>query len=130
MKTVQEVRGRDGTGAGMPSHLACWQQQQQQRIASKERKERSISELYQLVRTDTPEGALSRIGHIQEAIRVRVLVKDGTHEGCIGRDVAVHKDEDGLLSRELDTLANDIHKLSDSQVRGDEIFLLVNVGHI
>lgn len=86
-----------------------------------------VGELYALV---SAESALSRIGHIQKPVNIRVLIEDSAHESSIGRDVSIHKDENRLFSRELDSLTNHIHKLTHSQVGGDKVFLLVNVGNI
>jgi len=55
-----------------------------------------------------------------------MLVPDAAHQCCSGRQYLVDENEDGLFWRELDTFANDVHKLSDSQVCGNEILLLVD----
>lgn len=55
-----------------------------------------------------------------------MLLVDAAHQGrCWGKDL-IDKDEDGLLGRELDALADDVDKLADSQVGGDEVLLLVD----
>jgi len=55
-----------------------------------------------------------------------VLLVDARHErGGRGQDL-VDEDEDGLLGRELDALADDVDELAYGQVRGDQIFLLVD----
>eukprot|EP00965_Chrysotila_dentata_P036100 1201853-Pleurochrysis_carterae.AAC.4 len=53
------------------------------------------------------------------------------HEGGCGRQRVVDKDEDGLLGRNGDALADDVDKLPDGQVHRDEVLALVhrrNVG--
>jgi hypothetical protein len=55
-----------------------------------------------------------------------VLLIDGAHQSCRrGKDL-IYEDEDGLLWRELNTFANNIHKLSDGQVGWHKVFLLVD----
>lgn len=55
-----------------------------------------------------------------------MLLIDATHEGGSGRKNLINEDEDGLLGRQLDTLANNIDELSDCQVRGDQVLLLID----
>lgn len=55
-----------------------------------------------------------------------MLLVDTAHERCSRRQDLVDEDEDGLLRRELDALADDIDKLSNSEVGGDEVLLLVD----
>ena len=45
-----------------------------------------------------------------------MLLVDGTHEGCCWREHLIDEDEDSLLGRELDPLADDIDELPDSEV--------------
>ena len=59
-----------------------------------------------------------------------MLLVDAAHEGGRGREDLVDKDEDGLFGRELDALANNIDELADGEVRGDEVFLLVDGGNV
>jgi len=55
-----------------------------------------------------------------------VLLVDRAHQGSGRRQDLVDKDEDGLLRRQLDALADDIDKLSDRQVGRDKVFLLID----
>ena len=48
------------------------------------------------------------------------------HQLGSGRQHLVDEDEDGLLRRQLDPLTDHIDELTDRQVRGDEVFLLVD----
>jgi hypothetical protein len=66
------------------------------------------------------------IRYVQETILVFVLFVDAAHERGSRRENLVHKDEDSLLGAELDALANNIYELTDGQICGDEILLLVD----
>lgn len=55
-----------------------------------------------------------------------MLFIDGAHQRRGGWQHLINKDEDGLLWRELDAFADDIHELADGEVGGDQIFLLVD----
>lgn len=46
------------------------------------------------------------------------------------RQCLVDEDEDGLVGRQLDSLADDVDELAYGQIRWDEIFLLVNSSDI
>lgn len=59
-----------------------------------------------------------------------MLIVDTAHESSSGRQDLVDEDEDCLLGGQLDTLANDIDELADSEICGDEILLLVNCGDV
>jgi hypothetical protein len=59
-----------------------------------------------------------------------VLLIDCAHQ-CSGRwQDFVNKDEDGLLGRQLDTLADDIDELANCKVCGDQVLLLVDGGNV
>lgn len=55
-----------------------------------------------------------------------VLLVDGAHERSSGWQDLIDEDEDGFLRRELDALADDIDELTNSEVGGDKVFLLVD----
>ena len=55
-----------------------------------------------------------------------MLLVDGAHERSGRWQDLVDEDEDCFLRRELDALANDIDKLTNSEVCGDEVLLLVD----
>jgi hypothetical protein len=59
-------------------------------------------------------------------IFVLMLLVDATHQGRSRRQHLIHEDENGLLGRQLDALANYVDELSNSKVGGDKIFLLVD----
>lgn len=59
-----------------------------------------------------------------------MLFVDGAHEGCSRWEDLIHKDEDSFLGRELDALADDIDELTNSEVGGDKVFLLVNGSNV
>lgn len=46
------------------------------------------------------------------------------------RQRLVDENEDGLIGGQLDALANDVDELAYGQIRGDEVFLLVNSGDV
>ena len=48
------------------------------------------------------------------------------HESCGRRQDLIDEDEDGLLRRELDPLTDNVHELTDRQIRGDQVLLLVD----
>lgn len=59
-----------------------------------------------------------------------MLLVDAAHQSrCWGQDL-VDKDENGLLGRQLNALANDVNKLSDSKIRGYKILFLVDGGNV
>jgi hypothetical protein len=55
-----------------------------------------------------------------------VLLVDAAHQGSSGRQDLIDENEDGLLGRQLDALSDDVDELTDGQVGGDEILLLIN----
>ena len=56
-----------------------------------------------------------------------MLLIDGVEHRCGGRDGAVDEEEDGFLGRQFQALSDHIHKLTASEIRRDQILLLVNV---
>ena len=63
---------------------------------------------------------------VKEAVLIFVLFVDAGHQsGSWGQDL-VDEDENRLLRRELDALADDIDELTDSEVCRDEVLLLVD----
>ena len=63
---------------------------------------------------------------VQEAVFILVLLIDAAHEGRSRRQDLINEDEDGLFGAELDALANYIDELANSEICGDEVFLLVD----
>ena len=59
-----------------------------------------------------------------------MLFVDAAHESCGRREDLIDEDEDGLLGRQLDALADDVDELADSQVGRDEVLLLVDGGNV
>lgn len=55
-----------------------------------------------------------------------MLLVDAAHKRGGGREHLVDKDEDGLLGGQLDALADDVDELTDGEVGGDEVLLLVD----
>ena len=55
-----------------------------------------------------------------------MLLVNAAHERSSGRQNLVDEDEDRLLRAELDALADDVDELSDCEVGGHEVFLLVD----
>ena len=59
-----------------------------------------------------------------------VLLIDRAHKcSCRWQDF-VDEDKDGFLRRELDALADDIDELTNSEVCGDKVFLLVDGSNV
>ena len=81
--------------------------------------------LHHLLKAKRAEGVLSRVLDVEKPILVPELLVYCGHERSRCWEPVVDKDEDGLLGRELDSLADDVDKLADSQVRGDKVLLLV-----
>ena len=63
---------------------------------------------------------------VEESVLVLVLLVDAAHEGGGGWQDLVDEDEDGLLRRKLNALADHVDELSDSEVGGDQVLLLVD----
>lgn len=59
-----------------------------------------------------------------------MLFVDAAHEGGGGGQDLVDEDEDGLLRRKLNALADHVDELSDSEVAGDQVLLLVDGGDV
>ena len=55
-----------------------------------------------------------------------MLLINAAHQSGGRREYLIYEDEDRLLRRELYTLADDIDKLANSEIRRDEIFLLID----
>lgn len=55
-----------------------------------------------------------------------MLLVDGAHEGGSRWQDLVDEDEDGLLRRELNALADNIDKLTDGKVGRHQVLLLVD----
>ena len=68
---------------------------------------------------------------VQEAVFILMLFIDGAHQrGGWGQDL-VDENEDSFLRRELDSLADYVDELANSEVGGDKVLFLVdgcNVG--
>ena len=55
-----------------------------------------------------------------------MLLVDAAHQRGGRRQHLIDEDEDGLFRAELDAFTDDVDELSDRQVGGDEVFLLVD----
>lgn len=55
-----------------------------------------------------------------------MFLVDATHQSGRRRQDLVDEDEDSLLRRQLDTLANHVDELAHGQVGRDQVFLLVD----
>ena len=51
---------------------------------------------------------------------------DAGHQRSGGWQRVLDEDEDSLLRRQLDALADHVHELADGEVCGDEVLLLVD----
>ena len=59
-----------------------------------------------------------------------MLLVNTAHQRSRRRQHLIHEDEDGLLGRELDALADYVDELSDGEVGGDQVLLLVDRGDV
>lgn len=59
-----------------------------------------------------------------------MLLVDAAHQGSRGWQDLIDEDENGLLRGELDTLPDDVDELTDGQVRGHQILLLIDGGDV
>lgn len=63
---------------------------------------------------------------VEEAVLVLVLLVDGGHERSGRGEDLVDEDEDGLLGRELDALADHVDELAHGEIGGDQVLLLID----
>lgn len=59
-----------------------------------------------------------------------MLFVNGAHQRSSRRQDLVDEDENGFFGRELDALTDDVDKLADCEVCGDQILLLVDGGDV
>lgn len=59
-------------------------------------------------------------------VLILVFLVDAAHEGGRWGKHLVNEDEDGLLGGELDSLADDVDELTNGQIGGDKVLLLVD----
>jgi len=59
-------------------------------------------------------------------VLILVFLVDAAHEGGRWGKHLIDEDEDGLLGGELDSLADDVDELTDGQIGGDKVLLLVD----
>jgi hypothetical protein len=59
-------------------------------------------------------------------ILVLVLFVDAAHESSGGREDLIDEDEDGLLRRKLNSLANNVDELAYGEICGYEVLLLID----
>lgn len=57
-----------------------------------------------------------------------MLLIDGAHERSSGRQHLIDENEDGLLGRKLDALADDVDELANCEVGRHQVLLLVDSG--
>ena len=63
---------------------------------------------------------------VKKPILILVFLVDRAHQGRGRWQDFIDEDEDGLLGRELDALADDVDELTNGQVGGDQVLLLVD----
>jgi hypothetical protein len=73
------------------------------------------------VRLEQPEGVLTAVGHVEKPVLVLVLLVDGGHQSGCWWEGVLYKDEDRLLSTELDPLPYHINKLSNCEVGRNKV---------
>ena len=72
------------------------------------------------------EKEMCDVRNIQEPILILVLLIDTAHQCSRWWQNFINEDEDGLLWRKLDALADDVDELPDCEVRWDQVLLLVD----
>lgn len=80
----------------------------------------------QLRERDSRGRGVENVRDIQETILVLVFFVNAAHERGGGWQDLIDEDEDGLLGRELDALADHVDELTDGEIGRDEVFLLVD----
>ena len=70
------------------------------------------------------------VRNVEETVLVLVLLVDAAHKSGCGWKHFIDEDEDGLLGRQLDALADHVDELSDCEVRRNEVLLLVDGGDV
>lgn len=69
---------------------------------------------------------MKNVRDVKEAVFVFVLFVYRAHKsGCGGQNL-VDEDEDGLLRRQLNALADNVDELADGEVGRDQVLLLVD----
>ena len=68
----------------------------------------------------------SNVRDVQEAVLVLVLLVYRAHKSGCGRQDLVDEDEDGLLGRQLNALADNVDELADGEIGGNQVLLLVD----
>jgi len=72
------------------------------------------------------EGVLAGVGDVKESVLILMLLVNRTHErGGWWQDL-IDEDEDGLLGRQLDALADDIDELAYGEIGWHQILLLID----
>jgi len=79
---------------------------------------------------EATEGILTGVGNVQESVLILVLLVDAAHERGSGWKDLVDENEDSLLGRELDALADHVDELSNCEIGWYEVLLLVDSGDI
>jgi len=88
---------------------------------AKEEGERSCSNSLEVT-----EGILAGVGDVKESILILMLLVNRTHErGGRWQDL-IDEDEDGLLGRQLDALADDIDELAYGEIGGHQVLLFID----
>jgi len=71
---------------------------------------------------------LVRVSDVKEKVLFVVLLVEGAHGGGGGWDDVVDKEEEGVLWPERDPFPDEEIELTDGQVGGNEVLLLVQLG--
>ena len=70
------------------------------------------------------------IRNVQETVLILVLLIYRAHQSSCGWQDLIDEDEDGLLGRKLDALADNVDELTDGEIGWNEVLLLVDGGDI
>lgn len=83
-----------------------------------------------LAHADSDPERADNVRDVEEAVLVLVLLVYRAHKSGCGRQDLVNEDEDGLLGRQLNALADHVDELADGEIGWDEILLLVDGGDL
>ena len=59
-----------------------------------------------------------------------MFLVNGAHQSGSGREHLIDEDEDGFFGRKLDPLADHIDELTDGEIAGHQVLLLVDRGDV
>lgn len=79
-----------------------------------------------LAHADSDPERADNVRDVEEAVLILVLLVYRAHKSGCGRQDLVDEDEDGLLGRQLNALADNVDELANGEVGGNQVLLLVD----